>query len=190
MAKDGPATPSLSERLRQKTDAEREAIEVSMLDALRRHGESMNAALSDAVSSIENDMEQRFARLQAKLNKAERRQMRAPLWSALASIGIVLFGLLSMWGASWWLRANLVSERTRLAEIQLRIASESNALEKLIEQTGGVRVENYGSAGTFVELPEGMDTTRVYRCREEQVPCLKLPVVPTIPMPRPKPDGV
>ena len=171
----GPAKPSLSERLREKASAERSAIEASTLDALRQHGESMNAVLSSAVASIESDMEQRLSRLQSKLDASERRQRLMPLWSALASIGIVLFGLLSMWATSEWLRWNMDRSRTELGRVQLRIGDERRALEALRRETGEVRIQRYADGSTFVELPAGTDTRTIYRCREEKVPCVKLP---------------
>ena len=190
MAKDGAAKPSLSERLRQKASEESSEIEAAMGAELQRLGASMTARSNSVLGSIESDMESRLRRLSGELDRAERRQRLTPLWTALGSIAIVLSGLLLLWTTSEWLRWDIRSSREELARLQLQKASEANALARLIEQTGGVRIEDYGTAGTFVELPANTETRGFYRCREEQVPCVKLPLVPTIPVPRPRPDGV
>ena len=177
MAKGGPGTGSLNERLRARTQAERSEIEELTRSELRQLAESLKRESKTALDSMQNDTRSRIETVRAEMGSIERRQRRWWLWSALGSIAMVLIGLASLWGMSVWLRWTLDETRTELARVQLRIGDERRALDNLRRETGGVRIQRYQDGSTFVELPPGTDVRTIYRCGEgtAQVPCVKLP---------------
>ena len=175
MAKDGSARPSLNERLRARTQAERSEIEELTRSELRQLAESLKRESKTALDSMQNDTRSRIETVRAEMGSIERRQRHWWLWSALVTIAMVLIGLVSLWGTSLWLRWTLDETRTELARVQLRIGDERRVLEALRRKTGGVRIQRYADGSTFVELPAGTDMRTIYRCREGKVPCVKLP---------------
>ena len=137
----------LTERLRQKLETERMEIEQTATRELRRLGESLNGAASDALHSIEDDMAASTGRMRVLLMRA---------WLRPLAVGLSLF--LGISGGSWatmhWLSASIESRIRTVAVLNVRIKQARETLAELEETTWGVTLNQIDGA-RFVVLPAG-----------------------------------
>ena len=121
----------LTERLRQKLETERLEIEKTATRELRRLGESLSAAASDAQSCIEDDMAASTGRMHVLLMRA---------WLRPLVMGLSLF--LGISGGSWatmhWLSASIESRIETVAVLNVNIKQARETLAELEETTWGV----------------------------------------------------
>ena len=137
----------LTERLRRKLETERLEIEKTATHELRRLGESLSAAASDAQSFIEADMAASTGRMRVLLMRA---------WLRPLAVGLSLF--LGISGGSWatmhWLWASIESRIETVAILNVRIDQARETLAELEETTWGVTL-NEIDGNRFVVLPAG-----------------------------------
>ena len=135
----------LTERLRQKLETERQEIEATARRELRRLGESLSAAASDAQSSIENDMAASTGRMHALLMRA---------WLRPLVMGLSLF--LGISGGSWatmhWLSASIESRIRTVAVLNVNIKQARETLAQMEQTTWGVTLREIDGK-RFVVLP-------------------------------------
>ena len=137
----------LTGRLRQKLETERLEIEATASRELRRLGESLRAAASDAQSCIEDDMAVSTGRMHVLLMRA---------WLRPLVMGLSLF--LGISGGSWatmhWLSASIESRIRTVALLNVNIKQARETLAEIEETTWGVTL-NQIDGERFVVLPAG-----------------------------------
>ena len=137
----------LTERLRQKLETERLEIEATASRELRRLGESLSAAASDAQSCIEADMAASTGRMHVLLMRA---------WLRPLVMGLSLF--LGISGGSWvtmhWLSASIESRIRTVAVLNVDIKQARETLAQMEQTTWGVTL-NQIDGQRFVVLPVG-----------------------------------
>ena len=137
----------LTERLRQKLETERLEIEKTASRELRRLGESLNGAASDALRSIEDDMAASTGRMHVLLMRA---------WVRPLVMGLSLF--LGISGGSWatmhWLSASIESRIRTVAVLNVNIKQARETLAELEETTWGLTLREI-EGERFVVLPAG-----------------------------------
>ena len=137
----------LTERLRQKLETERQQIEATASRELRRLGESLSAAASDAQSCIEADMAVSTGRMHVLLMRA---------WVRPLVMGLSLF--LGISGGSWatmrWLSASIESRIRTVAVLNVNIKQARETLAQMEQTTWGVTLREI-EGERFVVLPAG-----------------------------------
>ena len=137
----------LTERLRQKLETERLEIEATASRELRRLGESLSAAASDAQSCIEADMAASIGRMHVLLMRA---------WLRPLVMGLSLF--LGISGGSWatmhWLSTSIESRIYTVAVLNVDIKQARETLAQMEQTTWGVTL-NQIDGERFVVLPAG-----------------------------------
>ena len=137
----------LTERLRQKLETERQQIEATASRELRRLGESLSAAASDAQSCIEADMAASTGRMHVLLMRA---------WVRPLVMGLSLF--LGISGGSWatmhWLSASIESRIRTVAALNVNIKHARETLAQMEQTTWGVTLREIDGE-RFVVLPAG-----------------------------------
>ena len=137
----------MTERLRQKLETERLEIEATASRELRRLGESLSAAASDAQSCIEADMAVSTGRMHVLLMRA---------WVRPLVMGLSLF--LGISGGSWatmhWLSASIESRIRTVAVLNVDIKQARETLAQMEQTTWGVTLREIDGE-RFVVLPVG-----------------------------------
>ena len=137
----------MTERLRQKLETERQQIEATASRELRRLGESLSAAASDAQSCIEADMAVSTGRMHVLLMRA---------WVRPLVMGLSLF--LGISGGSWatmhWLSASIESRIRTVAVLNVDIKQARETLAQMEQTTWGVTLREI-EGERFVVLPAG-----------------------------------
>lgn len=156
----GPPTSSLTERLRLKTETERQSIEALTLSELQTLAKNLSAASSAALYSMqsathgqmtefEKQMSQRLGSIAIRIGQTEAAQRRWPLWSAAGALALSGSILIGLWGLSAWQSEALLS-------LQTQSEQERQTLDLLKQQTGGVKYTTT-SSGLFLVLPKGVE---------------------------------
>ena len=137
----------MTERLRQKLETERMEIEATATRELRRLGESLRTAASDAQHSIEDDMAASTGRMHVLLMRA---------WVRPLVMGLSLF--LGISGGSWatmhWLSASIESRIRTVAVLNVNIKQARETLAELEETTWGLTLREI-EGERFVVMPAG-----------------------------------
>ena len=137
----------LTERLRQKLETERLEIEATASRELRRLGESLNGAASDALHSIKDDMAASTGRMRVLLMRA---------WLRPLVMGLSLF--LGISGGSWatmhWLSASIESRIRTVAVLNVNIKQARETLAQIEQTTWGVTLRKIDGQ-RFVVMPAG-----------------------------------
>ena len=137
----------MTERLRQKLETERLEIEATASRELRRLGESLSAAASDAQSCIEADMAVSTGRMHVLLMRA---------WVRPLVMGLSLF--LGISGGSWatmrWLSASIESRIRTVAVLNVNIKQARETLAQMEQTTWGVTLREIDGE-RFVVMPAG-----------------------------------
>ena len=137
----------LTERLRQKLETERQQIEATASRELRRLGESLSAAASDAQSCIEADMAASTGRMHVLLMRA---------WVRPLVMGLSLFLGISggCWATMHWLSASIESRIRTVAALNVNIEQARETLAQMEQTTWGVTLREIDGE-RFVVLPAG-----------------------------------
>ena len=137
----------LTSRLRTRLETDREQIEETAKRELERLGESLSAAASGALRSIEADTAEATARMSVLLRRA---------WLRPLVVGLSLF--LGFSGGSWatmhWLSASIQRRTETLGTANLRIEDAREMLAEIEETTWGVTLREVDGE-RYVTLPAG-----------------------------------
>ena len=137
----------LNSRLRRRLEADRQQIEETATRELERLGESLSAAASGALRSIEADTAAATARVSVLLRRA---------WVRPLVIGLSLF--LGISGGSWatmhWLSTSIERRIGTLATVNVQIEQARETLAGIEETTWGVTLREIDGE-RFVVLPTG-----------------------------------
>ena len=137
----------LNSRLRRRLESDRRQIEETATRELERLGESLSAAASDALRSIEADTAAATARVSVLLRRA---------WVRPLVIGLSLF--LGISGGSWatmhWLSRSIERRIGTLATVNVQIEQARETLAGIEETTWGVTLREIDGE-RFVVLPTG-----------------------------------
>ncbi len=137
----------LTSRLRTRLETDREQIEETAKHELERLGESLSAAASGALRSIEADTAEATARMSVLLRRA---------WLRPLVVGLSLF--LGFSGGSWatmyWLSASIQRRTETLGTANLRIEDAREMLAEIEETTWGVTLREVDGE-RYVTLPAG-----------------------------------
>ena len=137
----------LNSRLRRRLESDRRQIEETATRELKRLGESLSAAASDALRSIEADTAAATARVSVLLRRA---------WVRPLVIGLSLF--LGISGGSWatmhWLSRSIERRIGTLATVNVQIEQARETLAGIEETTWGVTLREIDGE-RFVVLPAG-----------------------------------
>lgn len=143
-------TGSMSElerRLRTKAEEDRKRSEQIYLDELKMLGGNLRGCVSEEVSSIVSAME--------SLTRPVRGTLRR-LTLLYIALGVLLS--LGIFGGNWalvqWQSRQIESLREERAQLEAEIAGQRLTLQRLQDQTWGVRLVE-GEQGRFVVLPKG-----------------------------------
>ena len=145
----------LRDRIRRRTEAERQKMDAIAARELQTFGETLHASANDKLHTIETVMETETTRIHGQL-----RGLRELLWRDFrADLVIVVSILLIICGASWGLlRWQLTRVQTLLETqetLQLEIAQTQTALDQLQAETGGVWLHEEADGMRYVVLPRG-----------------------------------
>ena len=137
----------LTERLRQKLETEWMEIEATATRELRRLGESLRTAASDAQHSIEDDMAASTGRMHVLLMRA---------WVRPLVMGLSLFLGISdgSWATMHWLSASIESRIRTVAVLNVNIKQARETLAELEETTWGLTLREI-EGERFVVMPAG-----------------------------------
>jgi hypothetical protein len=172
MKQDGQLN-SLTERLRLKTEADRQKIEELTANELQKLAKnlsavsqsalnSMQATIQDQLNSIESSSASRLQAIHTKIGQTEAAQKRWPLWSGAGALAIGLTILIGLWVLMAW-------QRGTLSDLQAEIAGQEKTLAALKAQTGSLKITRNAS-GLFLELSSGAETG--WTCNGK--PCTKI----------------
>ena len=136
----------LTSRLRRRVEADRRQIEETATRELERLGESLSAAASGALRSIEADTAAATARVSVLLRRA---------WLRSLVVGLSLF--LGISGGSWatmrWLSTSIERRIETLATVNVQIEQARETLAGIEETTWGVTLREIDGE-RFVVLPD------------------------------------
>ena len=137
----------LTSRLGRQLEADRRQIEETAARELERLGESLSAAASGALRSIEADTAAATARVSVLLRRA---------WLRPLMVGLSLF--LGISGGSWatmhWLSTSIERRIETLATVNAQIEQARETLAGIEETTWGVTLREIDGE-RFVVLPTG-----------------------------------
>ena len=137
----------LTARLRRRLETDHREIEETAATELRRLGESLSAAVNDALRTIEADTAAATGRLSALLLRA---------WLRPAAMGLSLF--LGICGGSWaamhWLWTNIEHRIETLAVLNVNIEHGRETLAEIEDTTWGVTLREI-EGERYVVLPAG-----------------------------------
>ena len=137
----------LTERLRRRLEAERQAIEELTASELERLGVNSRRAVSNALRTIERDTAAATGRIRAILLKA---------WFRPLVVGLSLW--LGICGGSWatmhWLSTRIQARIETAAALDLEIEEARWTLAEIEETTWGVTLREIDGE-RFVVLPAG-----------------------------------
>ena len=144
----------LRDRIRRRTEAERQKMDAIAERELQTFGERLRASVSHKLHTIETVMETETTRIHGQL-----RGLRELLWRDFrADLVIVVSILLIIFGGSWGLTQWLSSRVQRLLEtqetLQLELAQTQTALDQLQAETWGVWLHEEDGM-RYVVLPRG-----------------------------------
>ena len=142
------STPNdLTARLQRRLEAERQQIEETAADELRRLGKSLSAVPRDALRSIEADTAAATGRVSALL-------MRAWLLPLVVGLSLFLCICAGSWAATHWLSTTIERRIETLAAVNVGIEQARETLAQLEETTWGVTLREI-EGERFVVLPAG-----------------------------------
>ena len=137
----------LTARLRRRIETDHREIEEIAASELQRLAESLSAVASDALRSIEADMEAATGRIRGLL-------LRGWLWLLAAALSLSLGISAGSWATMRWLSASIEDRLQTRAFLDLDIEQARETLTHLEETTW--RVELLEIEGErFVVLPPG-----------------------------------
>ena len=145
----------LRDRIRRRTEAERQKMDAIAERELQTFGETLRASVRHKLHTIETVMETETTRIHGQL-----RGLRELLWRDFrADLVIVVSILLIICAASWGLLRWQLTRVQNLLEtqetLQLEIAQTQTALDQLQAETWGVWLHEAEDGTRYVVLPQG-----------------------------------
>lgn len=137
----------LERRLKKKAAEDRERREQIYLDELKRLGGNLRQRVQKEADSIVSAMESFNRGAGAVL-----RRLGLLGWTLGLSVSLGIFG--GNWALQWWMSGRIEGLWEERARLETEIADQRRTLQRLQDQTWGVRLVE-GKQGRFVVLPKG-----------------------------------
>lgn len=148
------STGSLRDRLRARTEDNREKVKALVDEQLRTLAGELSQSVDDARRTIEDDIQ--------RLTEDARRALRRPVLAGiLAALGFLIVAA----GLTVWLTTDIRTKIERRASLAVQIEEQAETLERIEATTWGVLFHEE-EQGRFLVMPEGVEALTGWTVRD------------------------